>query len=106
MDEYIPIISVVIALFAVIIGPFVTLYIARRQIKANVLSPNRQQWINTLRDEISNYLAIMARTASATAGRVGDQEYIRTCIEDLCCFKINCNELLHNYLLFWDRTYS
>jgi len=84
MDEYIPIISVVTALLAVIIGPFVTLHIARRQIKANVLSPNRQQWINMLRDEISNYLAIMARTAGATAGRVEDQEYLRTCIEDLC----------------------
>ena len=84
MDEYIPIISVVTALLAVSIGPFVTLHIARRQIKANVLSPNRQQWINTLRDEISNYLAIMARTAGATAGRVEDQEYLRTCIEDLC----------------------
>ena len=61
-----------------------TLYIARRQIKSNVLYPNRQKWINTLRDEISNYLAIMARTAGATASRTDDQAYLRTCIEDLC----------------------
>ena len=37
-----------------------------------------------LRDELSNYLAIMARTAGATAGRIDDQGYLLTCIEDLC----------------------
>lgn len=84
MDKYIPIISAITALLAIIIGPFVTLYIARRQIKSNVLLPNRQKWINTLRDELSNYLAIMARTAGATASRTDDQAYLRTCIEDLC----------------------
>jgi len=83
MNEYIPIISSVTALLAVIIGPFITLYIAKRQIKANVLSPNRQNWIHILRDEISNYLAITARTGSATASRTEDQSYIMCCIEDL-----------------------
>ena len=84
MSEYVLIISSVTALLAVILGPFITLYIARRQIKANVLSPNRQKWIDILRDEISNYLAITARTAGATASRVEDQGYLMNCIEDLC----------------------
>jgi len=36
------------ALVAVIVGPFVTMRVARRQIKASVVSANQQAWINAL----------------------------------------------------------
>ena len=55
------------ALLAVVVGPIVTVYVARRQIRASVVSNNRQQWINQLRDTIADLLAKqqMARTLNS-----------------------------------------
>ena len=41
------------ALVASIMSPFVTLSVARRQFRANVISTNRQRWIETFRDRLS-----------------------------------------------------
>lgn len=49
-----PILSLVVAGLAVFFGPIIQLLIARAQIRASVLSANRQQWINTLRDAIAD----------------------------------------------------
>ena len=49
-------ISLLIALSAVLVGPFVSWKIAKKQISAQVISSNRQQWINDLRDTISKFL--------------------------------------------------
>lgn len=62
--------SMIIALAAVIVGPFVSFFIAKRTIqtqlliaeqsvKADVLSSNRQDWINRLRDNVSEYLGMV-----------------------------------------------
>lgn len=53
MQSWVPLISSVTALVAVFLSPCVTLYIARRQIRANTITGFRQEWINTLRNEIS-----------------------------------------------------
>lgn len=55
--DYAQIITAAIALLAVLVGPFVMLHIARRQVRSNVVSANRQAWINSLRDEISSFVA-------------------------------------------------
>jgi hypothetical protein len=47
------------ALVASIMSPFVTLSVARRQFRANVISSNRQKWIETLRDRLSELLSLM-----------------------------------------------
>ena len=47
------------ALVASIMGPFVTLRVARRQFRANVISSNRQKWIETFRDRVSELLSLM-----------------------------------------------
>jgi len=47
------------ALVASIMGPLVTLSVARRQFQANVISTNRQKWIETFRDRISELLSLM-----------------------------------------------
>jgi hypothetical protein len=47
------------ALVASIMGPFVTLQVARRQFRANVISTNRQKWIETFRDRVSELLSLM-----------------------------------------------
>ena len=52
-------ISACTALAASIIGPIVTLRVARRQFNATVLSTNRQRWIETLRDMVSELISLL-----------------------------------------------
>ncbi len=63
--------TAVTAIAAVIIGPWLTHRqiessekIAARQIRADVVSANRKNWINTLRDTLAEFLSkeVMART--------------------------------------------
>jgi hypothetical protein len=58
---YFPIglIAALTALVASILGPFVTLTVARHQFKANVLSANRQRWIDTFRDRLAELLSVL-----------------------------------------------
>jgi hypothetical protein len=56
-------VSACTALVASIAGPIVTLAVARRQFNANVLSANRQKWIETLRDMLSEWISILATAA-------------------------------------------
>jgi len=59
--------SAVVALVAVIVGPAVSLRVAKRQMlssraiaelqaRANVLSKTRQEWINNLRQEVASFI--------------------------------------------------
>ena len=47
------------ALVASIVGPLVTLFVARRQFSATVLSTNRQKWIEELRDMLAELISLM-----------------------------------------------
>ena len=58
MVEVLAILSAATALIAVVMGPLVSLWAARRQSRVTVLSANRQAWINTLRDLIAECMAI------------------------------------------------
>ena len=55
----ISVISACTALVASIVGPIVTLAVARRQFNATVLSANRQKWIETLRDMIAELTSLL-----------------------------------------------
>lgn len=68
--------SALTALIAVIVGPLVTLAVARRQVEAskraadlqarsNVLSKSRQEWINTLRSEIAGFMSCIGHAIPA-----------------------------------------
>lgn len=57
--NFLQIISALTALVAVIVGPIVTLYVARRQNAASVLAKNRQEWINTLRKELTEVIVVI-----------------------------------------------
>ncbi len=52
-------VSACTALAASIAGPIVTLRVARRQFNANVLSTNRQKWIETLRDMVAELISLI-----------------------------------------------
>lgn len=60
MSDIVQLITAVTALTAVIISPVGAIYIARKQIRASVISTNRQVWINSLRNTIADYLAKQA----------------------------------------------
>jgi len=49
-------ISSLTALAAVVFAPMVSVYVAKRQIRASVVSVNRQAWINRLRDELAFFV--------------------------------------------------
>ena len=51
--QWIALISACTAMIAAVAGPYVNTRIAGLQFKANVLSVNRQKWIETLRDLVS-----------------------------------------------------
>lgn len=52
-------ITALTALVASILGPYVTLIVARRQFKANVISTNRQKWIDAFRDRVAELLSVL-----------------------------------------------
>lgn len=60
MNETIALISAATALFAVLLGPLVSMWAAQKQARVSVLSTNRQAWINTLRDQVSEFISICA----------------------------------------------
>jgi triphosphoribosyl-dephospho-CoA synthetase len=61
------VVSAVTALVAVIVGPLVSIIVAKNQINASVVSSNRQSWINRLRDELAALVAIVHNLPSAHA---------------------------------------
>ncbi len=52
-------ISACTALVASVVGPLVTLIVAKRQFNATVLSANRQKWIETLRDMLAELISLL-----------------------------------------------
>jgi hypothetical protein len=50
-------VSAATALVASVLGPLTTLYIGRLQIRASVLSANRQKWIDTFRETMATFCA-------------------------------------------------
>lgn len=54
------IVSACTALVASVVGPVVTLNVARRQFNATVISGNRHKWIETLRDELAELISLLA----------------------------------------------
>jgi hypothetical protein len=53
-------ISACTALVASIIGPFVTVSVAKRQIAASVISTNRHKWIGELRDMVAELISLIS----------------------------------------------
>lgn len=61
---WLPICSLVIAGLAIIVGPFVSWLIARRQVQTSlivaqkqVIAPMRQKWIDSLRDRVAEFIS-------------------------------------------------
>jgi hypothetical protein len=52
-------ITALTALLASVLGPVVTFAVARHQFRANVVSTNRQKWIDTFRDRLAELLSVI-----------------------------------------------
>jgi len=59
LGSVVSLVSASTALVASIIGPIVTLTVARRQYNATVISASRQKWIETLRDTLAELIALI-----------------------------------------------
>jgi hypothetical protein len=47
------------ALISAVVGPAVSYVVARRQIRASVISTNRERWTEALRDSVAEYIALL-----------------------------------------------
>lgn len=74
MNNTVQIITAATALAAVIVGPGVSIWVTKRQIRASVVSTNRQTWLNDLRNSIAEYLAEV-NLASSIKHAGGHDEY-------------------------------
>jgi hypothetical protein len=71
VGNWIALVSALTALISVIVGPLVSWRVAEKQIRASVVSENRQDWINTLRNNISEFQA-KAKIATVEARLASD----------------------------------
>lgn len=51
--------AILTALAAVVIAPLATFFVTRLQIRANVISANRQAWIDKLREELAELFGLL-----------------------------------------------
>ncbi len=84
------VLPLVIAALAVFFGPLIQLSIAKRQIRATVLSANRQRWIDELRQLLAEFvtLAVELNTIARTGMYSGQNTLDKTAKMQLCRTKI------------------
>ncbi len=78
MDTTIALVYALAALAAILVGPLAAVYTARLQVKSAVLSGNRQQWINAVRDEIANCMVLLVQCGNIVSESAGDSHTNRT----------------------------
>ena len=71
------------ALVSGIAGPLVSMRMARQQIKATVISSNRERWTEALRDAIAEYISVVASVAVVEFGSSGSIGEIARADEEL-----------------------
>jgi len=102
VKDYITLLSVLVSLAAVVIGPFVTLKISKRQI----VSPIRQKWIDELREVVSEYLSecekllVLGKDGMLNTEAIDEQLFTRLLyLEQKLKLMLNPQENDHNELL-------
>jgi putative ribosome biogenesis GTPase RsgA len=68
------------ALISAVVGPAVSYVVARRQIRASVISNNRERWTEALRDSVAEYVALLL-SASVVKENIG-QNPLKTVVAD------------------------
>ena len=100
-----PLLSIVIAALAIFFGPLIQLFIAKSQIRATVLSANRQRWIDELRQLLAEFVTLAGELNAIRQMKMydGQSTIDKTSKMQLCKTKItlmlNPNEEDHQKLL-------
>jgi hypothetical protein len=101
-SEIISLLALLVSLAALIIGPMVTIKIARRQI----VSPIRQKWIDDIRELISEYLSecqklvILSKDGILNDDNIDEVKFARLLfIEQKLRLMLNPNENHHIHLI-------
>ncbi len=107
VKDYITFLAMLISLVAVIIGPIITLKVAKRQI----VSPIRQKWIDELREVVSEYLSecqqliILGKDGMLNSEQTDESLFTRLLyLEQKLRLMLNPKEDNHNRLLEIIRT--
>jgi hypothetical protein len=103
MDTVLPILSLVVAGLAVFVGPFISLHVAKRQVRSSlevanrqITGPMRQAWINALRDLLSELCSSAHHYFVAGFENRKDDEYQRlTHLETKIQLMLNAKEEDH-----------
>ena len=74
------------ALIAAVAGPIVSVVVARQQIRASVISNNRERWVETLRDSVAEYVALVL--SASIARQTMGQEYSKVLSADRALLEI------------------
>jgi len=74
------------ALISAVTGPAVSYIVAKRQIRASVISNSRERWTEALRDSVAEYVALLL-SASMVKQNIG-QDPIKAVIEDHALLEI------------------
>jgi hypothetical protein len=106
MKDLIPILSLVVAILAVFIGPIISWKIAKRQITSSlktaskqIVAPMRQTWINSIRDLIAEISSSALHYYQAGYENRKDEEYKRLIeLENKISLMLNFKEDDHKKL--------
>jgi hypothetical protein len=106
-NQVIPILSLIVAVLAVFVGPFVTLRIGRKQVELSrriaskqIVAPMRQAWINSLREKLAELTAGADHCLNSKLGELRDEEQKRlTQLEHEIELSINPTEGDHGQLV-------
>src|SRR5713226_4363110 len=106
MDEAIPVLSLVVALIAVFVGPLISWWIAKRQVQSSlaiankqIIAPMRQAWINNLRDVLADLTSSALHYYVAGFEDRTDEEYRHlTLMEHKVQLMLNVRETDHKQL--------
>jgi hypothetical protein len=60
------------ALFSAVLGPVMTFIVSARQIRASVISSNRERWLEALRDSVAEYVGLLLTAAMIKQGTEDD----------------------------------
>ena len=94
MTDILPYFAPITALVAVILGPTISIYVARRQIRGSVVSANRQAWINSLRDALASYMSKQSVARNLNKQHFANQDSLAR-IEDIVGLQYKIELLLN-----------
>jgi hypothetical protein len=106
VEKLIPVLSLVVAVLAVFIGPLISLVITRQQIASSmrvankqIVAPMRQAWINELRDLLAELLSSTLHYCVAGFENRTEEEYRRIdLLQEKIGLMLNLKEADHQRL--------